>query len=64
MGVSLYITTLLYFAIKKAITDKEFSLIIGFPIAVGIMHFAWGTAFLWSIFEYFKNLLKKMVKID
>lgn len=64
MGVSLYITTLLYFAIKKAITDKEFSLIIGFPIAVGIMHFAWGTAFLWSIFEYFKNLHKKMVKID
>jgi hypothetical protein len=34
--------------IQVAIQKRDVSLILGVPLAIGIMHFAWGLGFLWS----------------
>jgi len=59
VGAFLYIAILLIFGTQLAVTEKDLPLVIGFPFAVGIMHFTWGTAFLWSILEYSLNFLLK-----
>jgi hypothetical protein len=32
----------------EAFRRRDLALLIGFPLAIWTMHFAWGTAFLWS----------------
>ena len=38
-------------SLKLVISKKEPSLLIGVPLAISVMHAAWGGGFLWSIFE-------------
>jgi succinoglycan biosynthesis protein ExoA len=38
--------------IQAARKHKDFALLFGVPTAIAVMHFSWGTAFLWSYFTY------------
>ena len=48
----LYGLILTYAGIQSAITKNDLAYIVGVPLAVSIMHFSWGTAFLWSAIEF------------
>ena len=47
-----YFLILLVSGTLIAYSKKDFRLLIGLPIAICIMHFAWGFGFLWSILKY------------
>ncbi|MEI7846937.1 MAG: glycosyltransferase family 2 protein [Chloroflexota bacterium] len=38
-------------SLRLAFKNKEFFLIAGLPLAIAVMHIAWGGGFLWSIFS-------------
>jgi hypothetical protein len=38
-------------AVKAALTRKDFFLILGLPLAIAVMHIAWGAGFIWSNFS-------------
>jgi succinoglycan biosynthesis protein ExoA len=46
--LSVYLFVLVVAGVQLAIKKKDFSIVLGFPIAIAIMHIAWGSAFLWS----------------
>jgi len=48
----IYISALIVAGVQSALKKREFSLVYGVPLAIAIMHFSWGTAFLWSLIEY------------
>lgn len=48
----IYIGALILSGVHTAIIRKSVPLFLGIPIAIATMHFAWGTAFLWSAGEY------------
>jgi glycosyltransferase involved in cell wall biosynthesis len=45
----LYLSALLVSGIQMAIKQRDLALILGVPMAIATMHFAWGSAFLWSV---------------
>ena len=45
----LYIGILEWFALRAALQRREFSLVFGLPLAIAVMHVAWGGGFLWSV---------------
>lgn len=47
--ILIYVTTLLLAGLHLAYRRGRFSLVVGVPLAIAIMHLAWGTGFLWSI---------------
>lgn len=47
-----YISALAYAGISSAFKSKDLSVIVGVPLAIAVMHFSWGTAFLWSLIKY------------
>ncbi len=47
--ISTYILILLVVSLFAAVKKKDYSLIIGLPLAVSFMHVSWGTGFLWSM---------------
>jgi glycosyltransferase involved in cell wall biosynthesis len=47
--LSLYLFILLLAGIQLALKNKSFSFILGIPLAIATMHFAWGAGFLWSM---------------
>jgi len=47
-----YISALIIAGIQSAFKKRDFSLVFGVPLAIAVMHFSWGTAFLWSLVEY------------
>jgi cellulose synthase/poly-beta-1,6-N-acetylglucosamine synthase-like glycosyltransferase len=47
--IGIYIIVLVLAGIQIAIKNKNAAMIIGVPLAIACMHFAWGTGFLWSI---------------
>ena len=47
----LYFVTLLLAGFQKAFKRQEFFLIPGLPLAIAVMHTAWGAGFLWSVFS-------------
>ncbi len=50
LGVlSLYALVLLVAGIQLAIRKKDFAMVLGVPLAIATMHFAWGAGFLWSL---------------
>lgn len=51
LQIGVYFLTLLGLGIIEAVKRKELPLMVGFPLCVATMHFAWGTAFLWSLFN-------------
>jgi succinoglycan biosynthesis protein ExoA len=48
--VGFYFLVLLLAGLHKTLALKNISLVLGLPLAIAVMHFSWGTGFLWSIF--------------
>jgi len=48
----IYISALIIAGVQSAIKNRDASLLFGVPLAITVMHFSWGTAFLWSLVEY------------
>lgn len=44
----LYFGILTFFGLRAALQRKEYFLIFGLPLAIAVMHIAWGSGFLWS----------------
>jgi len=44
-----YALLLLFAGVQVAWRKRDFALLWGVPLAIAIMHFSWGTAFLWSL---------------
>ncbi len=56
----IYLSALLAAAIKAALGHKKLILVVGLPLAIGTMHFSWGTGFLVSLFSYiFDKIIRK-----
>lgn len=51
--LSLYGAIILLVGLMQALRRRDIGLLLGFPLAVLMMHFAWGGAFLWSILTVF-----------
>jgi glycosyltransferase involved in cell wall biosynthesis len=55
LGWVVFYELLVYFGVfglvglRLALKRKEFFLILGLPLAIAVMHIAWGSGFLWSI---------------
>ncbi len=49
--VSLYAIILILTGCQTAIRQKKLALIIGLPLAIAVMHIAWGAGFLWSMIK-------------
>ncbi|MDF1520880.1 MAG: glycosyltransferase family 2 protein [Brevefilum sp.] len=47
--ISIYILILLLAALQLFIKHKDPELIVGVPLAIACMHFAWGSGFLWGV---------------
>ena len=43
-----YISVLVIAGILHAFRKRDYALMIGLPLAISVMHIAWGTAFLWN----------------
>jgi len=43
-----YILALLAVGVQSVIKKRDLALVIGVPLAIAVMHVAWGSAFLWS----------------
>ena len=50
IGLIIYFLTMCLASIPVAVQKKELLYIIGIPIAAAVMHFSWGSGFLFSIF--------------
>jgi hypothetical protein len=56
LQLSLYFFTLGLAGVQLALKTRKGFLIWGLPIAIAVMHIAWGSGFLWSgISSLFKN---------
>lgn len=44
-----YLAILLLAGIQSAVIRKDAALVLGIPLAIAIMHIAWGSAFIWSL---------------
>ncbi|MFH1905837.1 MAG: glycosyltransferase family 2 protein [Chloroflexota bacterium] len=49
--VSLYAIILILTGCQAAIRQKKLALIVGLPLAIAVMHIAWGAGFLWSMIK-------------
>lgn len=47
----IYLSALTVAGVGSALAKREFSLVYGVPLAIAVMHFSWGSAFLWSLVE-------------
>lgn len=50
--VSLYACTLAVAGVLAAVKRRNFSLVLGLPLAISCMHISWGAGFLWSIIKW------------
>ena len=50
--IAIYIGVVLASAILPAWTKKEATLLLSFPLAIGVMHISWGTGFLWNLIRF------------
>jgi succinoglycan biosynthesis protein ExoA len=46
---SIYFVVLIFAGIHQAWKRNDLSLVFGIPLAIAVMHFAWGSAFIWSM---------------
>jgi energy-coupling factor transporter transmembrane protein EcfT len=52
IGLGFYLLVLIAGSIPVARRKKDFSLLVGVPLAIMTMHFSWGSGFLWSILHW------------
>jgi cellulose synthase/poly-beta-1,6-N-acetylglucosamine synthase-like glycosyltransferase len=55
----LYSIALLAAGLQVAIHKGDAGLMLGVPLAIGLMHFAWGSAFWWSLAQYLFSRVTK-----
>lgn len=48
----IYVLALLSAGVEASINDRKAYHLLGVPLAIGTMHFSWGSGFLWSLVEY------------
>jgi len=48
-GMAIYMALLIGASIPYARRYKDYRLLIGIPASITVMHFAWGSGFLWSL---------------
>lgn len=48
----IYFSALSIAGIQSATKQRDIGLVWGVPLAIAVMHFSWGTAFIWSLSEY------------
>jgi succinoglycan biosynthesis protein ExoA len=51
LEVTLYLLALIIAGLQTTLEKRDPALLIGVPLAIVIMHFTWGTAFLYSLFR-------------
>ncbi len=51
ISVAIYVFTLLLAGTHLTIKHKSIALLLGVPLAMACMHFAWGAGFLWGVFR-------------
>jgi glycosyltransferase involved in cell wall biosynthesis len=49
LEVALYLFALLVSGVQTAFKNRDPGMVIGVPVAIALMHFAWGSAFIWSL---------------
>ena len=47
----LYIGALIISGLDVVLESKKYSMLVGVPIAIAVMHISWGSAFIWSLIE-------------
>jgi len=47
--IAIYLGVLILAGIQVALSQRDWTMILGIPIAITIMHLSWGTSFLWSM---------------
>jgi glycosyltransferase involved in cell wall biosynthesis len=52
MIIALYLLTLISASVRPAMKSGDPRLLLGIPFSIGIMHFSWGAAFIWSLLSY------------
>ncbi|PWH14809.1 MAG: glycosyltransferase family 2 protein, partial [Anaerolineae bacterium] len=50
-----YLTVLMLAGLRSALGRRQFFLLWGLPLAIAVMHLAWGSGFLWSILSGVKR---------
>lgn len=48
----IYSLALVYAGLTSAIKNKDIFAFLGVPMAIAVMHFSWGTAFVWSLIHH------------
>jgi succinoglycan biosynthesis protein ExoA len=48
---SAYILSLMAVGVQSGVKKRDLSMVVGVPLAIAVMHLAWGSAFLWSWFR-------------
>jgi glycosyltransferase involved in cell wall biosynthesis len=48
--IALYVFALLFAGLQTAVRRRRAVLALGLPLVIPVMHFAWGSGFLWSVF--------------
>jgi GT2 family glycosyltransferase len=51
LEILLYFLSLSVAGVQTAAKKKDLSLLLGVPISIVIMHFAWGSGFVWSLID-------------
>jgi cellulose synthase/poly-beta-1,6-N-acetylglucosamine synthase-like glycosyltransferase len=49
LELSIYGLALLFVGLQMAREHADWKMLLGVPLAIGVMHFSWGLAFLWSL---------------
>jgi len=51
----MYVTALLLAGARVALKQKQAHLLFTLPVAIAVMHFAWGSGFLWSLVTFVRE---------
>jgi membrane protein implicated in regulation of membrane protease activity len=58
LEAAIYGTALAISGVQLALNYGDLLLLFGVPISIAIMHFSWGTGFLWGLFHSGINYLR------
>jgi hypothetical protein len=58
----IYGSALTLVGINLVVKHRDYPLLVGVPVSIAIMHFSWGSGFLWSACSYFLERLVDPIK--
>jgi glycosyltransferase involved in cell wall biosynthesis len=59
LEVAAYVMVLLVASLKPAVISREPLFVCGIPLAIAVMHLAWGSAFLWNVARIFSARMSR-----